>query len=67
MNNEQLTRLEARIDRTCESLGIDPELHGQRLELVERLRRVAGDELTDPDLRVIVRVFNRETIGRTGD
>lgn len=57
-------RLQARVVHVREDLGLPRWRREFMNELLDRLELVAGDDLTGPDLRVIVRVYNREVIGR---
>lgn len=53
-----------RIAYLQKDIGIEPWSERETRRLLTRLDNVAGDGVTDPDLRVIVRLYNRELVGR---
>jgi hypothetical protein len=55
-----------RADLLCAEMGLPLWTDSEISPLMSRLAFIAGEGLTDPDLRVIVRLYNRELIGRRG-
>ncbi len=53
-----------RIKATCKFIGIDSFGHRDMLRLVNRIMLIKGDVVTYPDLQVLVRLYNRELLGR---
>lgn len=56
-----------RLERRTQAVRMDMGLCWFRDEIdnfLDRLMHIAGDDLTAPDFRTMVRLYNRELIGR---
>ncbi len=57
-------RYKKRVRELCKLIGIDSFGNREMLRLMNRLMLIAGGGIADRDLHVIVRLYNRELIGR---
>ena len=64
MRVRRIANYKRRVCAICELIGIDQFGYRDLLRLTNRLMLIKGDGVTDPDLRVLVRLYNRELTGR---
>ena len=64
MRARRQLRYKRQIVDMCAGIGITKFGDKSMRRFINRLLLIAGDSVTEPDMRVLVRLYNRELIGR---